>query len=131
MAVTIIHGSNVIIYQGDSGETPAVAACKSCSISNKCDLIEKASTSQATAKEFIAGRSEAEISMDHLVVSGNEYQGILMVRGTYTLRMVINGITKTMTAICTSADISAPKGGLAKGNIKFKVSGAISTPPSS
>ena len=63
--------------------------------------------------------------MDHLVVSGSEFQGILMVRQTYTLRMVINGVTKTMTAICTQADISAPVGGLAKGSIRFKVSGAI------
>lgn len=124
--MAIIHGHNVIIYKGASGSTPAIAACKSCSISNKCDLIEKASSTQQSAKEFIAGRSEADISMDHLVVSSAPYEGILMVRQTYTLRMVISGVTKTMTAICTQADISAPEGNLAKGKIKFKVSGQIS-----
>lgn len=123
--MSIILGKNIIIFQGASGTTPAVAACKSCTISERCDMIEKASSSQQSAKEYIAGRSEADISMDHLVVSGNEFQGILMVRQTYTLRMVINGVTKTMTAICTQADISAPVGSLAKGSIKFKVSGSI------
>ena len=123
--MSIILGKNIIIFQGASGTTPAIAACKSCTISERCDMIEKASSSQQSAKEYIAGRSEADISMDHLVVSGNEFQGILMVRQTYTLRMVINGVTKTMTAICTQADISAPIGSLAKGSIKFKVSGSI------
>lgn len=123
--MSIILGKNIIIFQGASGTTPAVAACKSCTISERCDMIEKASSSQQSAKEYIAGRSETDISMDHLVVSGNEFQGILMVRQTYTLRMVINGVTKTMTAICTQADISAPVGSLAKGSIKFKVSGSI------
>ncbi len=122
----VILGHNVIIYQGGSGTTPAIAACKSCSISNKCDLIEKASASQQNAKEYIAGRSEADISMDHLVVSNNEYQGILMVRQTYTLRMVVNGVSKYVKAICTQSDLSAPEGGLAKGSIKFKVTGEIS-----
>ena len=123
--MSVILGKNIIIYQGASGTTPAIAACKSCTISDRCDLVEKASSTQQSAKEYIAGRSDADISMDHLVVSGNELQGILMVRQTYTLRMVINGVTKTMTAICTQADISAPVGGLAKGSIRFKVSGAI------
>ena len=123
--MSVILGKNIIIYQGASGTTPAIAACKSCTISDRCDLVEKASSTQQSAKEYIAGRSDADISMDHLVVSGNEFQGILMVRQTYTLRMVINGVTKTMTAICTQADISAPVGGLAKGSIRFKVSGAI------
>ena len=123
--MSVILGKNIIIYQGASGTTPAIAACKSCTISDRCDLVEKASSTQQSAKEYIAGRSDADISMDHLVVSGSEFQGILMVRQTYTLRMVINGVTKTMTAICTQADISAPVGGLAKGSIRFKVSGAI------
>lgn len=123
--MAIIHGRNIFIYQGESGTTPAIAACKSCSISNKCDIIEKASSSQQSAKEYIAGRTDADISMDHLVVSGNEYQGIITVGQTLTLRMNINNVVKTMSAICTQADLSAPVGGLAKGSVKFKVSGQI------
>ena len=123
--MAIIHGRNIFIYQGEIGTTPAIAACKSCSIFNKCDIIEKASSSQQSAKEYIAGRTDADISMDHLVVSGNEYQGIITVGQTLKLRMKINNVVKTMSAICTQADLSAPVGGLAKGSVKFKVSGQI------
>lgn len=118
-------GRNVFIYSGDSGTTPIIAAAKSCIISKKCESVEKASATSATDKEFRAGRSEWEISINHLVVTTAPFDGILKVGTTYTLSVLIGSTRKTGTAICVDADIGAPVDGLAKGNVKFKGSGAL------
>lgn len=118
-------GRNVFIYSGDSGTTPIIAAAKSCTISKKCESVEKASATSATDKEFRAGRSEWEISINHLVVTTAPFDGILKVGTTYTLSVLIGSTRKTGTAICVAADIGAPVDGLAKGNVKFQGSGAL------
>lgn len=123
--MAIIHGRNVIIYQGTSGTTKAIAAAKSCQISYKCDVIEKASSTQQSAKEFLAGRTEWDVSIDHLVVSGSEYEGVLKVTQRVYLRVNINNVIMKGYAICTQADISAPVGGLCKGVARFKGDGAL------
>lgn len=121
----VILGKNIFIYAGDSGTSPIIAAAKSCTISSSCDLIEKASSYQGTSKEFIAGREEWEVSLDHLVSSGAPFEGLLKVRGTYTLSIVINNTRKTGTAICQHADIKGAVGGLGTGSVKFKGTGAL------
>ena len=121
----MILGINVFIYSGNSGTTPIIAAAKSCTISRKCDLIEKASSTQATAKEYIAGREEWEVSIDNIVTTGKEYDGLLKVRGTYTISIVINGQRKTGSAICTQADIKGSVRSVATGSVKFKGTGRL------
>ena len=120
----------MFIYNGSSSTTPIIAAAKSCTISTKRDLIEKASSTQGDAKEFITGRYEWEVSMDHLVVSdtnNKEFQGIdiLKENQVVTLSIYINGKRRNGSAICTQADLSAPVGGLATGNVRFKGTGAL------
>lgn len=124
--MAIIHGRNIIIYQGTSGSTKAIACAKSCSISKKVDTFEKSSSTSATAKEFIAGRTEWEVSLGHLITSDAPFEGILKVGGTYHLRMTIDGTTKQGDAICTQAEISGAVGSLANGSIKFKGTGELS-----
>ena len=124
--MAIILGKDVKIYAGSSGTSPLIAMAKNCTISTKCDLIEKASASQGTSKEFIAGRDEWEVSIGHLVSSDTPFEGLLKVRQAYTLRIVINGVTKQGTAICQAAEISAAVGSLATGSAKFKGSGPLS-----
>lgn len=123
--MAVILGKNVFIYSGNSGTTPIIAAAKSCTISRKCDLIEKASPTQATAKEYIAGREEWEVSIDHIVTTGKEFEGLLKVRGTYTISIVINNQRKYGSAICTQADIKGTVRSVATGSIKFKGTGAL------
>lgn len=125
--MAVYLGRNVIIYQGVSGTTKAVAGAKTCTINSSCDLIEKASSTQQTAKEFIAGRSEWDVTMDHLVITGSEFEGINKVRSRVYLRVVVNGVTMKGYAICTNAGLSAPVDGLAKGTIKFKGDGELSS----
>ena len=68
----VIQGRNILIYAGNSGTTPVVAAAKSCTISEQCDLLEKASASNQSSKEFEPGRTEWDISISHLVVANEE-----------------------------------------------------------
>jgi len=121
----VILGKNIFIYAGDSGTTPVIAAAKSCTISEKCDLMEVASASNQTSKQFLAGRTEWEMSINHLVVSGNEYQGMLKVGTSFTISVVINGVRKTGTVICNQADIGGAVSNLATGSIHLKGSGPL------
>ena len=123
--MAVILGRNIFIYAGDSGTTPVIAAAKSCTISEKCDLMEVASASNQTSKQFLAGRTEWEISISHLVVSSNEYQGMLKVGTSFTISVVINGVRKTGTAICNQADIGGAVGNLATGSIHLKGTGPL------
>ena len=118
-------GKNIQIYAGSSGTSPLIAMAKTCTISKKCGIIEKASATNATSKEFIADREEWEISLGHLVSSGAPFEGLLKVRGKYTLSVVIGTTRKTGTAICTQAELSGAVGSLATGSIKFKGTGPL------
>ena len=118
-------GKNVQIYAGSSGTSPLIAMAKTCTISKKCGIIEKASATNATSKEFIADREEWEISLGHLVSSSAPFEGLLKVRGTYGISVVIGTTRKTGTAICTQAEITGSVGSLATGSIKFKGTGPL------
>lgn len=123
--MAVVLGKNIFIYSGSSGTSPIIAAAKSCSISMKCDLIEKASSTQGTSKEYIAGRDEWDVSLDHLVTTGAPYDGLLKVRQTYALSIVINGVRKYGTAICQQADIQGSVGTIGRGSVRFKGSGSL------
>ena len=118
-------GKDVQIYAGSSGTSPLIAMAKTCTISKKCGIIEKASATNATSKEFIADREEWEISLGHLVSSSAPFDGLLKVRGTYGISVVIGTTRKTGTAICTQAEITGSVGSLATGSIKFKGTGPL------
>ena len=123
--MSVVLGKNLQIYAGSSGTSPLIAMAKTCTISKKCGLIEKASATNATSKEFIADREEWEISLGHLVSSSAPFEGLLKVRGTYGISVVIGTTRKTGTAICTQADITGSVGSLATGSIKFKGTGPL------
>ena len=123
-----VLGENMFIYAGQTGTTPVIAAAKSCSISSKCDLNERASASEQNSKEFLAGRSEWDVSIDHLVSSGAPFEGLLKVRNTYTISVVIGTTRKYGKAICVQADLSGAVGNLARGVVKFKGTGPLMDP---
>ena len=123
--MAVVLGKDIRIYAGTSGTTPIIAGAKSCTISERCDLIEKASASNQTSKEFVGGRTEWEINISHLVVVGSEYQGLLKVNTTVSLSVVVNNVRKTGTAICQQADIGGAVGTLGTGSVKLKGTGPL------
>lgn len=122
--MAVVLGKNVFIYNSASGTTPIIAAAKSCTISKKCDIVEKASATSATDKSFVAGRTEWEVTINHLV-TGAPFDGILKVGGTYTLSILIGTTRKTGSAICVQADLGGTVRSLATGSVKFKGTGAL------
>ena len=122
--MSVILGRNVFIYSGGSGTTPVIAAAKSCTINIKYDLIEKASSTQGTAKEYTYGRYEWDLTVDHLVVSANEFEGLSLAGGARLLiSVVINNVRKKGYVLCPQAGLSAPVSGLATGSVTFKGDG--------
>ena len=121
--MSVILGKNVFIYSGATGTSPVIAAAKSCSITIKYDMIEKASSTQQNAKEFIKGRYEWDMTVDHLVTSGNEFQGLSLAGQRVLISVVINGVRKKGYVIVPQAGISAAVGGLATGSVTFKGDG--------
>ena len=122
--MSVILGRNVFIYSGDSGTSPVIAAAKSCTLNIKYDLIEKASSSQQNAKEYIYGRYEWDLTVDHLVVSANEFQGLSLAGGQRLLiSVVVNNVRKKGYVLCPQAGLSAPVNGLAMGSVTFKGDG--------
>lgn len=118
-------GKNVFIYSGTSGETALIAFAKSCTVSKSCELIEKASSTSATAREYVAGRTDWEITITHLVSATAPYDGLLKVGSSYSLSVVIGNTRKTGTAICTKAVITGAVGNLANGQVTFKGTGEL------
>ena len=121
----VVLGRNIYIYAGISGTTPIIAGARSCTISSKCDLIEKASATNQTSKEFIAGRTEWEIAISHLVMAGSEFEGMLKNGTTVSISVVINNVRKTGTAICYSDDIGGAVGNIGTGSIRLKGTGPL------
>lgn len=116
----------MFIYSGASGTSPVIAAAKSCTINIKYELIEKASSTQQRAKEFTYGRYDWDLTVDHLVVSSNEFQGLSLAGGSRLLiSVVINGVRKKGYVLCPQAGLSAPVSGLATGSVKFQGDGAF------
>ena len=121
----VVLGRNIYIYAGTSGTTPIIAGARSCTISSKTDLIEKASVTNQTSKEFIAGRTEWEIAISHLVMAGSEFEGMLKNGTTVSISVVINNVRKTGTAICYSDDIGGAVGNIGTGSIRLKGTGPL------
>ena len=115
-----VKGKDVLIYEGPIGTMPIIAGAKSCTVSTSCDLMEKASSTAARQREYIAGRQDWEVSLNHLVTAVDPFHGVLAPGNTYFLRIVIGNATLTGRAICQQADITGTKGNLATGAIKFK-----------
>jgi hypothetical protein len=123
------NGNNIIIGTMDGSTFTPIAAVKSQDITNQCDLIEKASATQQTSKEYVAGREEWGINVSYLVLQNEKsnIEDLLKVRQTY--RICIKGRTGTYAlygdAICTQCKQSYQQGNLSVGSFALKGTGAL------
>ena len=124
-------GKDITVIIAQNGTALASTRIKSNDIKTKCDTIEKASTTQQTWKEFVAGRSEWSINVGYLVLAAPQVSNILLVRQTFDLTFTASDGTNTGTltgeAILTSADIKANTGSLAQGTFAFQGTGPLSS----
>ena len=122
-------GKDITVIIAQNGTALASTRIKSNDIKTKCDVIEKASASQQTWKEFVAGRSEWSINVGYLVLAAPQVSNILLVRQTFDLTFTANDGTSTGAltgkAILTAADIKANTGSLAQGTFAFQGTGPL------
>lgn len=122
-------GNNIIIGTMNGTDFTPFAAVKSHDIQNQCDVIEKASATQQTYKEYIAGRAEWGINVSYLVLqdANSNIEDLLKVRQTY--RICIKGRTGEYAlygdAICTQCKQSYQNGNLAVGSFALKGTGEL------
>ena len=124
------NGNSIIIGTMSGSTFTPFAAVRSHDVQNQCDLIEKASATQQTFKEFIPGREEWAINVSYLVLqdANSNIEDLMKVRQTY--RICIKGRTGTYNiygdAICTQCKQSYQQGNLAVGSFALKGTGALS-----
>lgn len=118
----MIHGRDIKIF--NSSGTALIACAKSCTIHKQCEVIERASATNITSKEYIPGRTSWSIDLAYLVSTGVD--GIPLVGTTYQIQVKIGSSTVlTGYVICTLCDIQATIGNLATGSIKMQGTGDL------
>lgn len=123
----MIHGKDIKIF--NSAGTALIAAAKSCAIHKSGDVLEKASASSPTEREFEPGRTAWSIDLAYLVTTGTD--GMLLVGTKYLVKVAVsNSVVLQGYAICTTCDIQATMGNLASGSIKMQGTGALAPPTS-
>lgn len=114
----MIKGKNLIIYEGSPAV--AVAACRSCSIVSKAELVEKSSPASGQARTYSVGRISLEVSISTLVLA---MKGYMLRKGqTYFLTWKDSGNSSdvmSVSAICTDVQIVATRGSLVQGTLQF------------
>lgn len=114
----MIHGKNLLIYEGRPASV--IAACISCSISSKSDVMEISSPANGDARTYKAGRVSWEVSVSTFVLTMKDY--LLRKGKTYFLILKDRNNSDdiiTGSAICTNVQIVATKGNLVQGSLQF------------
>ena len=114
----MIKGKDLIIYEGSPAV--AIAACRSCSITTKADVLETSSPASGAARTYQVGRISWEVSVSTFVLAMKDY--LLRKGQTYFLTLKdANNSSDIITgsAICTNVQIVATKGNIAQGSLQF------------
>lgn len=122
----MIHGRDIKIF--NSSGTALIACAKSCTIHKQAEVIERASATNLTSKEYIPGRTSWSIDLAYLVSTGVD--GIPLVGTTYQIQVKVGSGSSATTVltgyvICTLCDIQATIGNLATGSIKMQGTGDL------
>ena len=108
----------------------AIAASKSCELNHSASTEEVASATSSTAREYIAGRTDWQLTASWLVGTNAALKtNVLRVGSTFNLRIGEAGGTATEvltgSAILTECRVDAAWGSLIKGSFKFKGTGPL------
>ena len=116
-----IHGNDIIIHLDGT----AIAAARSCDITEEVDTIEKASESNPGFKHYRTGRKKWSASSSCLVTGVPSL--LLKVGKVYGITVVQrNGENQLVgNAICTDCKITATRGNLAQGSFSFQGVGIL------
>lgn len=121
-------GKDVILTLSQGGVALANTRIKSQSIKSQCGVIEKASSTQQSWVEVVAGRNSWSLTVRYLVLSGSQVKDVLKVGQMFAITMNEYGSATnkvTGTALLSAVDAEYPTGNLAQGTFTFTGSGAL------
>ena len=118
-----ILGKNLIV----SVNGTAIAGAKSCRLQISGENIRRASATNATWCEFIAGRKKWTVACDHLLPkTGTPLRSsAAMVNTVVTLTVGVEQDTLSGSAIVMTWEVSGAVGTLAVGSFQFQGSGPL------
>lgn len=123
--MAVLLGKNLQILSGASGSSPIVAMAKSCDVHIDGDLIEKASPSSGSWKQYLAGRKGWSITVNYLVTAGGFKANAQMVNTTVTIRVSDGTVTMQGTAFVKTWKVTGTVGNLAQGSFQLVGTGAL------
>ena len=122
-------GKDIIVILSQNGTAIASTRIKSNRVQSKCETIEKASATQQTWTESIAGRASWLLTTDYLVLAPGQMQDLLRVRQLFDVTITATeGQSSTALsgkAILKEVTINAAVGALAKGNFVLEGTGPL------
>ena len=121
-------GKEIILVLSQGGTALASTAIKSQDIQTEADVIEKASSSQQSWREYIAGRKGWSVTLSYLVLTSDKILDLLKVGQTFsvTMKKVDDNTNKvTGNAILKAVKQTASVGNLAQGSWQLQGTGAL------
>lgn len=122
-------GKDVNVIFSQNGTAIASTRIKSSQIQSTAETMEKASATQRTWKERIAGRASWSMKTDYLVLAPEQMQDLLRVRQLFDVTITAaEGQSSTVItgrAILKEVTINATVGSLAKGSFAFDGTGPL------
>lgn len=120
-------GQDIIVILSHNGTAIASTSIKSQDIKSHCDTIEKASSTQQSWVELLAGRKSWKIDISYLVLSAASVLDLLLVGETFTVTVKQKGSNTGVTGSAILTDVSnlASFGNLAQGSFTLQGSGAL------
>ena len=122
-------GKDITVILSQNGTAIASTRIKSNRVQSKCETIEKASATQQTWTERIAGRASWLLTTDYLVMAHEQMQDLLRVRQLFDVTITAaEGQSSTVLsgrAILKEVTINAAVGSLVKGSFALEGSGPL------
>ena len=123
-------GKDIIIVLSQGGTALAASlGVKSHDINTTADTIEKASATQQSWREYLAGRKAWSVNMSYLVTAGAKIVWELKVGQTFTVTISDSNSNYRLTgsAILETAKQTYTVGNLANGSFILKGTGPLTT----
>ena len=117
-----LNGRNVLITMNGT----VIAGTKSNEAQAEAELIERASATQGTWREYLTGRKGWDMTVNYLVLSASGVRDLLKVGNTYTLVFKERNSTGVSgSATLKACRITATTGTLVQGTFQFVGNGQL------
>lgn len=123
-----MNGNDILVYMNGV----PVAGARSAEVRVDGELVEVAAATQGDWREFMAGRKEWDVQVNHLVLANADIQKLIQVLQKVTLlikgRNAANTTGLIGQAYIQTAKQTYTRGALIQGSFSFKGTGPLSVP---